>query len=73
MSPGLLRADGFRLASVDEARLAVLVLSAFWSLLLIWKVAGRYRTGNLRTAVATLGSVTIGGGVSPWLLMFSLW
>lgn len=69
----LLRTDGFRLAWVNDARMAVLTLAAAWSLFLIWKITGRYRGGIRRVAAAGLGGLAIAAGVLPWVLLFWLW
>ncbi|MFO1175141.1 MAG: 4Fe-4S binding protein [Paracoccaceae bacterium] len=69
----LLRADGFRLLWVPEARLAVLALAAGWSLLLFWQVAGRHVAGVRRAAMSAAASLSIAVALVPWHLLFQVW
>jgi polyferredoxin len=70
----LLRADGWRLAFVDDARMAALSLALCWSLALIWRIAGRYAAGGIRRAAATgLAAIALAAGSAPWLLLFWVW
>lgn len=69
----LLRADGFNLSWANDARMVVLALSASWSLLLTWKISGRYRASIHRAIATGIGSMAICTGIAPWYVLFSIW
>ncbi len=69
----LLRADGFRLLWVPEARMAVLAAAAGWSLLLLWQVAGRHAAGLRRGAMVAVGALSVAVALEPWHLLFQVW
>ncbi len=69
----LLRTDGFRLAWANDVRMAALALAAAWSLLLVWKIAGRYCAGSRRAVATTVSSIAVAAGLLPWVLLFWVW
>ncbi|MCO6177120.1 hypothetical protein [Ciceribacter sp. RN22] len=69
----LLRTDGFRLAWANDVRMAALAFAAAWSLLLVWKITGRYCKGPRRALATAVSGVAIGAGLLPWGLLFWVW
>ena len=69
----LLRADAVLLPHVQEARAVALVLAGLWSMLLIWRISGRYGGGPARVWASLVAGAAVCIGMIPWLLLFFLW
>jgi len=69
----LLRAEGLPLLQINDLRAGLLILSALWSVGLLWKITGQYRHGTHRVAAISAATIGVIVSLSPWLLLFWIW
>jgi hypothetical protein len=69
----ILRTDGIRLYWVNDARAAFLAGAALWSLVLAWRIAGKYADGIRRALAVVPVAGAIALGVASWVLLFWVW
>lgn len=69
----LLRADGFDLGWIGDARIAGLGLASAWSIHLGWRIAGRYAAGAGRLAATAAVALACAVGAYAWALLFWIW
>ncbi|MGE5540636.1 MAG: 4Fe-4S binding protein [Gemmatimonas sp.] len=69
----ILRADGIRLHWVNDARAAFLAGAAAWSLVLAWRIAGRYAHGIRRILSVAAVASAVALGVASWVVLFWVW
>ncbi|VTZ51788.1 Polyferredoxin [Methylocella tundrae] len=70
----LLRAEGVSFAFLSLLRAGLLGGAALWSIVLAWRIAGRWTKSPLRRFAATAGAgLAASIGVFSWALLFWIW
>ena len=70
----LLRAEGLTFGWLDALRVFLLGGAALWSVVLAWKIAGRWTGDYLRRCAATFSvGLAVSIGVLSWALLFWIW